>query len=36
VLEERPDVVDPRKYVSAGRDAITAETSRLLTLLATA
>jgi fructose-bisphosphate aldolase class II len=36
VLEERPDVVDPRKYVTAGRDAITTETSRLLTLLATA
>jgi fructose-bisphosphate aldolase class II len=36
VLEERPDVVDPRKYVSAGRDAITAETRRLLTLRATA
>jgi fructose-bisphosphate aldolase class II len=36
VLDERPDVVDPRKYVSAGRDAITVETARLLTLLATA
>jgi ketose-bisphosphate aldolase len=33
VLDERPDVVDPRKYVSAGRDAIAAETARLLTLL---
>ncbi|MBA8989210.1 ketose-bisphosphate aldolase [Curtobacterium pusillum] len=32
-LDERPDVVDPRKYVSAGRDAIAAETARLLTLL---
>jgi fructose-bisphosphate aldolase class II len=36
VLDERPDLVDPRKYVSAGRDAVTVETSRLLTLLATA
>jgi fructose-bisphosphate aldolase, class II len=34
VLEARPDVVDPRKYVAAGRDAITTETSRLLRLLA--
>ncbi|ROS77659.1 fructose-bisphosphate aldolase class II/tagatose 1,6-diphosphate aldolase GatY/KbaY [Curtobacterium sp. PhB130] len=34
VLDERPDVVDPRKYVAAGRDAIAAETARLLTLLA--
>ncbi|WIB77415.1 class II fructose-bisphosphate aldolase [Curtobacterium sp. MCPF17_002] len=33
VLEERPDVVDPRKYVTAGRDAIATETARLLTLL---
>ncbi|SDQ11481.1 fructose-bisphosphate aldolase, class II [Curtobacterium sp. UNCCL20] len=33
VLDERPDVVDPRKYVSAGRDAIASETARLLTLL---
>lgn len=33
VLDERPDVVDPRKYVSAGRDAIAAETARLLALL---
>ncbi|WP_144711596.1 class II fructose-bisphosphate aldolase [Curtobacterium pusillum] len=32
-LEARPDVVDPRKYVSAGRDAIATETARLLTLL---
>ncbi|GAA3341776.1 class II fructose-bisphosphate aldolase [Curtobacterium pusillum] len=32
-LDESPDVVDPRKYVSAGRDAIAAETARLLTLL---
>lgn len=33
VLDERPDVVDPRKYVAAGRDAISTETARLLTLL---
>lgn len=33
VLDERPDVVDPRRYVAAGRDAIAAETARLLTLL---
>jgi ketose-bisphosphate aldolase len=33
VLDERPDVVDPRKYVAAGRDAIATETARLLTLL---
>jgi fructose/tagatose bisphosphate aldolase len=33
VLDEGPDVVDPRKYVSAGRDAIATETARLLTLL---
>lgn len=33
VLDEWPDVVDPRKYVSAGRDAIATETARLLTLL---
>ena len=33
VLDERPDVVDPRKYVSAGREAISTETARLLTLL---
>lgn len=32
-LDDRPDLVDPRKYVSAGRDAIAAETARLLTLL---
>jgi len=34
VLDERPELVDPRKYVAAGRDAITTETARLLTLLA--
>ncbi|WIE64796.1 class II fructose-bisphosphate aldolase [Curtobacterium sp. MCLR17_036] len=33
VLDERPDLVDPRGYVSAGREAIAAETARLLTLL---
>ncbi|MBF4614424.1 class II fructose-bisphosphate aldolase [Curtobacterium sp. VKM Ac-1376] len=33
VLDEGPDVVDPRKYVAAGRDAIATETARLLTLL---
>jgi len=33
VLDDRPDVVDPRKYVAAGRDAIATETARLLTLL---
>lgn len=33
VLDDGPDVVDPRKYVSAGRDAIATETARLLTLL---
>ncbi|OII14816.1 class II fructose-bisphosphate aldolase [Curtobacterium sp. MCBA15_008] len=33
VLDERPDLVDPRKYVAAGRDAIATETARLLTLL---
>lgn len=27
------DVVDPRKYVAGGRDAVTTETARLLTLL---
>ncbi|WIB26402.1 class II fructose-bisphosphate aldolase [Curtobacterium sp. MCSS17_015] len=34
VLDERPDLVDPRRYVAAGRDAVAAETSRLLALLA--
>ncbi|OII11418.1 fructose-bisphosphate aldolase [Curtobacterium sp. MCBA15_009] len=33
VLDERPDLVDPRGYVSAGREAIATETARLLTLL---
>ncbi len=33
VLDERPDVVDPRRYVAAGRDAVAAEAARLLTLL---
>ncbi|KQO64436.1 fructose-bisphosphate aldolase [Curtobacterium sp. Leaf261] len=32
-LDARPEVVDPRKYVSAGRDAIAAEVGRLLRLL---
>jgi ketose-bisphosphate aldolase len=32
-LEEHPEVVDPRKYVNAGRDAISTETARLLRLL---
>jgi fructose-bisphosphate aldolase, class II len=34
VLDDRPDLVDPRTYVAAGRDVIAAETARLLTLLA--
>ncbi|PYY41447.1 class II fructose-bisphosphate aldolase [Curtobacterium sp. MCPF17_046] len=34
VLDDRPDLVDPRRYVAAGRDAVAAETARLLTLLA--
>ncbi|MFZ7089430.1 class II fructose-bisphosphate aldolase [Curtobacterium sp. RRHDQ10] len=34
LLDAQPDVVDPRKYVGAGRAAIEAETARLLTLLA--
>ena len=33
-LAEHPDVVDTRKYVGAARDAVTAETARLLELLA--
>ncbi|MGW4489354.1 class II fructose-bisphosphate aldolase, partial [Amycolatopsis sp. NPDC004368] len=33
-LDERPDVVDPRKYVRLGRDAVAVETERLLRLLA--
>jgi fructose-bisphosphate aldolase class II len=34
VLTSTPRLVDPRKYVAPGRDAITAEAARLLTLLA--
>jgi len=34
VLGASPTVTDPRKYVAAGRDAVAAETSRLLRLLA--
>lgn len=33
-LVENPSVVDPRKYVAAGRDAITGEATRLLRLFA--
>jgi fructose-bisphosphate aldolase class II len=33
-LDENPDVVDTRKYVGAGRDAVEAESARLLELLA--
>lgn len=33
VLDERPDLVDPRKYVAAGRAAMADETARLLGLL---
>lgn len=33
VLDDRPDVVDPRKYVGAGREAVASETARLLALL---
>ncbi|GAA1737645.1 class II fructose-bisphosphate aldolase [Isoptericola hypogeus] len=33
-LAEHPDVVDSRKYVRAGRDAVTAEAARLLRLFA--
>ncbi|WP_144760953.1 class II fructose-bisphosphate aldolase [Curtobacterium sp. 9128] len=33
VLDDRPELVDPRRYVAAGRDAVAAETARLLTLL---
>ncbi|MFI5614166.1 class II fructose-bisphosphate aldolase [Amycolatopsis sp. NPDC051903] len=32
-LDERPDVVDPRKYVTLGRAAVEEETARLLKLL---
>lgn len=33
-LEADPDLVDPRKYLGPGRDAVAAEVARLLTLLA--
>ncbi|MBO3100977.1 class II fructose-bisphosphate aldolase [Cellulomonas fengjieae] len=33
VLEERPDVTDPRTYLTPGRDAVRAEVARLLRLL---
>jgi fructose-bisphosphate aldolase, class II len=33
-LGEHPSVVDTRKYLGAGRDAVQAETARLLRLLA--
>ena len=33
-LSDHPDVVDTRKYVGAGRDAVEAESARLLELLA--
>ncbi|MGP5597128.1 class II fructose-bisphosphate aldolase [Brachybacterium alimentarium] len=36
VLEDHVALTDPRKYVSAGRDAIAAESERLLSLLASA
>jgi fructose-bisphosphate aldolase class II len=34
VLDERPDLVDPRTYVRAGRQAVADETARILRLLA--
>jgi fructose-bisphosphate aldolase, class II len=34
VLEERPDVVDTRTYLGPGREAVSVEAARLLTLLA--
>jgi fructose-bisphosphate aldolase class II len=34
-LAENPAVVDPRKYLGAGRDAVAEEVARLLTILAT-
>lgn len=34
VLDANPALVDPRKYVAAGREAISAETARLLRLIA--
>ena len=33
-LGEHPDVVDPRKYLGAGRDALAAETARLIGVIA--
>ncbi|WP_213814401.1 class II fructose-bisphosphate aldolase [Glaciihabitans sp. dw_435] len=33
VLDAKPDLVDPRTYVTAGREAIAAETARILALL---
>ncbi len=33
-LADDPDVVDPRRYIGAARDALTAEAARLLELLA--
>jgi fructose-bisphosphate aldolase class II len=33
-LAEHPDVVDPRKYVGAGRDALVTETARLIGVIA--
>ncbi|MHA7141659.1 class II fructose-bisphosphate aldolase [Arthrobacter sp. Bz4] len=35
-LDHNPTIVDPRKYIGAGRAAIESETARLLTLFATA
>jgi fructose-bisphosphate aldolase class II len=32
-LTEHPDVVDPRKYLGAGRDALAAETARLIRVI---
>ncbi|PRY14497.1 class II fructose-bisphosphate aldolase [Kineococcus rhizosphaerae] len=34
VLADRPELVDPRKYVAPGREAVAAEVERLLRLLA--
>jgi fructose-bisphosphate aldolase class II len=33
-LDANPSVVDSRKYIKAGRDALVLETARLLTLFA--
>lgn len=33
-LDAKPELVDPRKYLGPGRDAVAAEVARLLTLLA--